>query len=57
MAKRRTVVHWELTRHSGETTGLGQCGYHGEVTKDKDKVTCKFCRKMIRKQYPKYRRR
>ena len=41
--KRRTgpKTHYELSR------GVGTCGHFGETTKDKAKVTCKFCLKQI----------
>jgi hypothetical protein len=43
-------VHYAQTsfgRHAlGE--GIGVCGFTGKVTKDKKKVTCKLCKKMLR---------
>lgn len=45
-AKRQPKVHYHLTHN------LGECGYHGQTTKDKTKVTCRFCQRILERQYP-----
>ena len=35
-------VHYELGLNRGA------CGYFGETTRDKKKVTCKLCEKLLR---------
>jgi len=35
-------IHYRLS------TYIGVCGFQGETTKDKKKVTCKFCKKLLK---------
>lgn len=40
--KRVKKVHYRLDTH------IGPCGYMGETTRDKDRVTCKVCKKLLK---------
>ena len=48
--KNKPKVHYPATSFGAHAPGqgIGVCGYTGRVNKDKKKVTCKFCRKMLR---------
>jgi hypothetical protein len=39
--KRARKIHYRVT------TRVGSCGYYGETTEDRNKVTCKLCKKLL----------
>ena len=47
MAKKKTIIHYQ---DFGKYSDIALCGYVSKnVTKDKKKVTCKFCKRLLTK--------